>query len=90
VGLFFVNTSDGRVATQEQLGQVGMLDERGDPPAPWHRIRGPRDASTMWYSVFRKRERGVFIGALCFRHADRHAFLRESGWEELPIERIGP
>jgi len=43
----------------------------------------------MWYAVQRKRIRGVFIAALCFRHGGRHASLQESGWEELPPERIG-
>jgi hypothetical protein len=37
----------------------------------------------------RKRVRGVFIGALCFRHGDQHASLRAAGWEDLAIERIG-
>jgi hypothetical protein len=89
VSPFFVNTSDGRVATQTQLAEAGLVDERGDPPRPWHRIRGPRDASTMWYAVMRKRVRGVFIGALCFRHGDQHASLHAAGWEDLAIERIG-
>jgi hypothetical protein len=89
MGLFFVNVDDGRVATQAQLNEAGLADERGDPRPPWHRIQGPRDASTMWYAVLRRRERGVFIGALCFRHAPRYASLREAGWDEVPPERIG-
>ncbi|MEJ7656755.1 MAG: hypothetical protein WKF33_06980 [Thermoleophilaceae bacterium] len=89
MGFFFVNTDDGRVATRAQLNEAGLADDRNDPERPWHRIQGPRDASTMWYAVFRKRMRGVFIATLCFRHAARHASLRESGWEELPPERIG-
>jgi hypothetical protein len=90
VGLFFVNTEDGRVATQSQLIEAGLTDLRGEPGPPWHRIRGGgSDASTMWYAVLRKRVRGVFIGALCFRHAPRYASLREGGWEEVPPERIG-
>jgi hypothetical protein len=56
---------------------------------PWHEIQGPRDASTMWYAVLRKRERGVFIGALCFRHSERQASLVQSGWSEVPLEQIG-
>jgi hypothetical protein len=63
--------------------------EEGQPPAPWHPIRGPSDASTMWYSVLRKRERGVFIGTLCFRHTGRQTLLEERGWEEVPVEEIG-
>jgi hypothetical protein len=89
VGVFFVNTADGRVATQPQLVEAGLADLSGRPDPPWHQIRGPSDASTMWYAVLRKRERGVFIGALCFRHAPRFASLTASGWEEVPPERIG-
>lgn len=89
MGSFFVNTDDGRVATQAQLSDAGLTDDHGDPERPWHAIQGPRDASTMWYAVLRKRERGVFIGALCFRHSARHASLREAGWEELEPARIG-
>ncbi len=89
MGLFFVNTEDGRVATQTQLIEAGLAGQTGEPEPPWLRIRGSRDASTMWYAVLRKRERGVFIGALSFRHGDGYASLRASGWEELPPERIG-
>jgi hypothetical protein len=88
VGLFFINVEDGRVATRSQLDDAGLADERGDPRRPRHRIQGPSDASTMWYAVLRKRERGVFIGALCFRHAPRHASLRARGWEEVPPAKI--
>jgi hypothetical protein len=87
--LFFVNTEDGRIATQSQLTAAELTDDRGEPDRPWHRIQGPRDASTMWYAVLRKRERGVFIGALCFRQASRYASLREAGWEEMEPARIG-
>ena len=44
----------------------------------------------MWYAVLRKRERGVFIGTVCFRHTGRQAFLEAEGWEEVPPERISP
>jgi len=43
----------------------------------------------MWYSVLRKRERGIFIGILCIRHTDRRNLLVEQGWEEIPIAEIG-
>ena len=43
----------------------------------------------MWYSVLRKRERGVFIGTLCIRHTGRKDLLEASGWEEVPIPEIG-
>ena len=89
MGLFFVNTDDGRIATQTQLVEAQLTDWRGRPSPPWHEIRGPSDASTMWYAVLRKRERGIFIGALCFRQAPRLASLRAGGWEEVPLEEIG-
>jgi hypothetical protein len=89
VGAFFVNTEDGRVATRNQLADARLVDGDGKPGRPWHPIQGPSDASTMWYSVLRKRERGVFIGTLCIRHTDRRTFLEERGWEEIPIEQIG-
>jgi hypothetical protein len=90
VGLFFVNTRDGRVATRTQLHEAGLVDDRDMPPRPWHQIQGPSDASTMWYAVLRKRERGVFIGTLCIRHTDRQTLLEERGWEEVPVAEIGP
>jgi hypothetical protein len=90
VGVFFVNTRDGRVATQSQLADANLVDEYDAPVPPWHPIQGPSDASTMWYAVLRKRERGVFIGTLCIRHTGRKTFLEERGWEEIPVEEIGP
>jgi hypothetical protein len=89
VGLFFVNTEDGRVATRNQLADAGLVDERHAPVPPWHPIQGPSDASTMWYAVLRKRERGIFIGTLCIRHTGRQALLEERGWEEIPVAEIG-
>jgi hypothetical protein len=89
VGVFFVNTEDGRVATLGQLGDAGLLDDRDRPRTPWHPIQGPSDASTMWYAVLRKRKRGVFIGTLCIRHTGRQTLLEERGWEEVPVARIG-
>lgn len=73
-----------------QLIARGVCDDRSMPPRPWFRIQGTGDASTMWYAVMRKRERGVFIGTLVLRHCDHHALLLESGWEEVPPEEIGP
>jgi hypothetical protein len=89
VGVFFVNTQDGRVATRSQLTDGGLIDDRDRPRKPWHRIQGPSDASTMWYAVLRKRERGVFIGTLCIRHTGRQTLLEERGWEEVPPAEIG-
>jgi hypothetical protein len=87
--VFFVNTEDGRVATRGQLAEAGLVDERERPERPWHAIQGPGDASTMWYAVLRKRERGIFIGTLCIRHTGRQALLEGQGWEEVPVARIG-
>jgi hypothetical protein len=89
VGVFFVNTDDGRVATRTQLAEAGLTDDRERPVAPWHPIQGPSDASTMWYSVLRKRERGIFIGTLSIRHTGRTTLLEEQGWEEVPVAEIG-
>jgi hypothetical protein len=89
VAVFFVNTEDGRVATRGQLEEAGLVNGAGMPARPWHPIRGPSDASTMWYAVLRKQERGVFIGTLVFRHSDRQASLLESGWDEVSVDAIG-
>ena len=86
---FFVNTQDGRVATRSQLAKAGLADDIDDPELPWHRIQGPSDASTMWYSVLRRQERGVFIGTLCLRHTGRQASLEEAGWSEIAVDKIG-
>jgi hypothetical protein len=89
VGVFFVNTEDGRVATRTQLADAELVDEHDKPVRPWHQIQGPSDASTMWYSVLRKQERGIFIGTLCIRHTGRQNLLAEQGWEEVPVAEIG-
>lgn len=86
---FFVNYEDGRVATHGQLAEARLLDESLKPVAPWHPIQAGRDASTLWYAVMRRRERGIFIATLCFRHTGRQASLEERGWEEVPVEQIG-
>ncbi len=65
------------------------MDGAGMPVGPWHPIKGPSDASTMWYAVLRKQEKGVFIGTLCFRHGERQASLLEAGWDELDVDAIG-
>jgi hypothetical protein len=77
------------VATRTQLVEAGLADDHEQPLKPWHAIQGPRDASTMWYTVLRKRERGIFIGTLCIRHTGRANLLAEQGWEEIPVEAIG-
>ena len=89
MSVFWVNYEDGRVATRDQLAEAGLVDADERPVAPWHPIQGPPDASTMWYAVLRKRERGVFIGTLCIRHTGRQASLEGRGWEEVPVPWIG-
>ena len=66
-----------------------MADGIEPPPRPWHRVQGSGDASTMWYAVLRKQERGVFIGTLVLRHGDHHASLLQRGWQEVPVAEIG-
>jgi hypothetical protein len=90
MGVFFIDTDTGQVATQRQLMAVGVAPESGIPPRPWLRIQASGDASTLWYAVLRKREKGIFIGTLAIRHGDHHASLLARGWEELPLEDIGP
>jgi hypothetical protein len=89
VDRFFIDTQTGRVATRRQLVEAGRVGETELPPRPWFPIRGDSDASTLWYAVLRKRERGVYIGTLCIRHTDWHASLIEKGWEEVPVPEIG-
>jgi hypothetical protein len=89
MGVFFIDTAHGTVATQHQLIEAGIAPPAGIPPRPWLRVQGTGDASTMWYAVMRKRERGVFIGTLVLRHSPHHALLLASGWEEIPAVGIG-
>jgi hypothetical protein len=90
VGVFFIDTGTGQVATHRQLVDAGVVARLDELPArPWHRIQGTSDASTMWYAVLRRRERGVFIGTLVLRHSDHHALLLGRGWEEVAPDAIG-
>ncbi len=89
MGVFFIDTAQGTVATQRQLIGAGVVEAGDLPPRPWLRIQGTGDATTMWYAVMRKRERGIFIGTLVIRHSPHHALLLESGWEEIPVPDIG-
>jgi hypothetical protein len=88
LSVFWVNTEDGRVATYSQLDEAGLVEDE-KPTRPWHAIQGPDDASTMWYAVLRRQEKGVYIGTLCFRHTPRQASLEQAGWQEIPIHQIG-
>ena len=85
---FFIDTSTGQVATLRQLVAAGVAEESGTPPRPWHPIQGTRDATTMWYAVMRRQERGVFIGTLVLRHTDHHASLMQQGWHEVEVDEI--
>jgi len=88
VAVFFIDTGTGQVATRRQLIEAGLASEIEAPPRPWLRIQGSDDATTMWYAVLRKRERGVFIGALAIRHGEHHASLLQDGWDEVPLEEL--
>jgi hypothetical protein len=90
VAVFFIDTDTGRVATQRQLVEAGIADSTGLAQRPWLQIQGSGDATTLWYAVMRKRERGVFIGTISIRHGAHHASLLERGWEEIPVAEIGP
>jgi len=90
--MFFIDTSTGQIATHAQLRECGVVTTaEPDPPKPWLRVHGTPDATTLWYSVLRKEvKQGVHIGALCIRHSDRLASLLADGWQEVPLEEIGP
>ena len=89
MGVFFIDTAQGTVATARQLVEAGISSPEDGPPRPWLRIKGSGDATMMWYAVMRKRERGIFIGTLVFRHTPHHALLLDSGWEEIAAPDIG-
>ncbi|MFM8562172.1 MAG: hypothetical protein ACKOB9_08780 [Solirubrobacterales bacterium] len=88
MGAFFIDTQTGRVATADGLAEAGVVATGEEPALPWHRISAPDDASTMWYAVLRRQERGIFLGTMVFRHGDHHASLLEAGWEEIPVAEI--
>jgi hypothetical protein len=86
--MFFIETATGQIATHRQLVEAGLVEPDAMPQLPWLRIQGPGDASTMWYAVLRKPERGVYIGTLTIRHGSHHASLLQSGWEEVAVGDI--
>jgi alpha/beta superfamily hydrolase len=88
MAVFFIDTSTGRVATHRQLIDAGVTNDVDPPPRPWHRIQGTNDATTMWYAVLRRQEKGVYIGALVLRHSDHYASLLDRGWEEVAVQEI--
>src|SRR3954470_8839738 len=75
VDRFFIDTQTGRVGVHRQLVEAGGAEEGGLPARAGFPSRAERDASTLWYAVMRKRERGVYIGPLCIRHTSWHASL---------------
>ena len=76
------------MATGRQLIESGDADPAEGPAAPWFRIQGTSDATTLWYAVMRQETRGVHIGALGLRHSDHHASLLAQGWVEVPPSAI--
>ena len=87
---FFIDTDTGQVATLRQLNESGTIAPGTTPPPPWFKIKGTRDATTLWYAVMRRQVRDKHIGALCIRHSDHHASLLQKGWQEVPIAEIRP
>jgi hypothetical protein len=90
MGVFYIDTDRGAVATIHQLVAAGVHEPSDTPPRPWLRIQGTGDASTMWYAILRRRERGIWLGTLVMRHSDHHAHLLRQGWEEVDLAEIGP
>lgn len=90
MAVFFIDTSNGTVATQHQLIAAGVMQGSDLPPRPWLRIQGTGDATTMWYAVMRKHERGIFLGTLVMRHCAHHELLLSQGWEEVGVDQIAP
>jgi hypothetical protein len=88
VAEFFIDTRSGQVATKRQLVEAGMARADTGPERPWLRIQGTGDASTMWYAVLRRQERGIWLGSLAMRHQGHYERLRADGWEEVPIAEI--
>ena len=90
MGVFYIDTSSGAVATARQLVARGVTAAGDPPPRPWLRIQGTGDATTMWYAIVRRRERGIWLGTLVMRHSDHHARLLAQGWDDVPLDEIGP
>jgi len=90
MGVFFIDTDRGTVATLHQLIAAEVMEAGDLPPRPWLRIQGTGDATTLWYAVMRKRERGIFLGTLVMRHSTHHDLLLSRGWEEIPVQQISP
>ncbi|HEY1538841.1 MAG TPA: hypothetical protein VGF63_05535 [Solirubrobacteraceae bacterium] len=89
MGVFFIDTDSGVVATQHQLVAGGVMEGSDLPPRPWLRIQGSGDATTLWHAVMRRRVRGIVLGTLVMRHSTHHALLTSQGWEEIAPQEIG-
>jgi hypothetical protein len=89
MGIFYIDTESGELATHEQLRGHDLLEAGGRPQRPWHRIQATSDASTLWYAPLRKNTRGIWLGALAMRSGDHYRKLLDEGWEEVPPERVG-
>jgi hypothetical protein len=89
MAVFFIDTHRGTVATQHQLIAAGVMEGSDLPPRPWLRIQGTGDATTMWYAIMRKHERGIFLGTLVMRHSTHHEKLLAEGWEEIAPADVG-
>jgi hypothetical protein len=89
MGLFFIDTDTGQIATQAQLSSAGLAGSDGIPARPWLRVQGSGDSTTLWHAVMRKQERGVYIGTLVLRHSSHHDLLLQRGWQDVPVEEIG-
>ena len=89
MGMFYIDTKSGDFATHTQLSEHDLLDSDGRARPPWHRLNASGDASTLWYSLMRKRSHGIWIGTLVMRGADHQQTLLDDGWEEVPPERTG-
>ena len=85
MGIFYVDTSTGSVATAAQLRAAGVAE----PVQPWLRINASDDVTTLWHSILVKEERGVFIATAALRHGNHHALLLQRGWRELDPTEIG-
>lgn len=90
MGVFYIHVQEGKIATRDQLVDAEIVAEGDDPTLPWHRINQSSDATTMWYAAMRKQEKGIYLGALTFRHGDHHSLLLSNGWEEVAVEDIHP
>ena len=88
MAVFFIDTATGQVATHRQLVAAGVSSPGDLPPRPWLRVQGTNDATTLWYAVLRRQEKGIFIGSLVLRHSDHHALLLTQGWTEVDVDEI--